>query len=80
MSIAPKKIKGHLLDHPIGFVEIVSKTGSVRFEREEAKHIREQYTQYLDSRSGAGQWNLHLVVGEYDIEVEQPLWEQHRDA
>ncbi len=79
MSITFKKIKGHLLDHPIGFVEIVSKTGSVRFEREEAKQIREQYARYLDS-TRVDQWNLHLVVGEYDIEIEQPPWEQHRDA
>jgi hypothetical protein len=80
MSTAIKKIKGHLLDHPIGFVEIVSKTESVRFEREEAKQIREQYARYLDSKRGAGQWDLHIIVGEYDIEVEQPSWEQHSSA
>jgi hypothetical protein len=80
MSTRIKKITGHLLEHPLGFVEIATKTGSIRFEREEAKQIREQYARYLDAKPGADEWKLHIAVGEYDIEVEQPIGEQHRNA
>ena len=72
----PIDVKGQLILHPSGYVVV----GTKRFDGEEAKQMREQYLRYLETRLGAEKWNLHIRVGEYDIEVEEPIGEQHKNA